>query len=383
MPNFSKSKNSLWFLPASLSKGKEWIVMYWVENPANGNKVRKRVKINRIKSIAERGKYAKKIIHEINEKLYSGWNPFLEEIAVRGFDSLQVAMDDFLNVKKRELRHTSYRTYKSKNTILFDWLKENNLEQLHCISFTPSHALNFSRWLYDERQLSNRTFNNYIKHFDQTFEWLISNEYLTINPFSNIKMKAKEAKERIEIDGYHRRRILEYFKKSDQNMYMVSLMVYYTLLRPVEIMQLKPSNFNLKNQTISVSSAMSKTNTQRVCTIPDVMLAELKLWNFNQAKANQYIFGPQFLPADTHWDPREFSRKWAYMRDDIKIPKKMQLYSLRDTGIIQLLSDGVAPQEVMRQAGHSSLDMTTVYLKHANPKGSEQIKKKASSFRGK
>lgn len=58
----------------------------------------------------------------------------------------------------------------------------------------------------------------------------------------------------------------------------------------------------------------------------------------------------------------------------------MKLYSLRDSGIVQLLQDGVSPEEVMKQAGHSSLEITTVYVKYANPGASEQIKNKASVF---
>jgi integrase len=58
----------------------------------------------------------------------------------------------------------------------------------------------------------------------------------------------------------------------------------------------------------------------------------------------------------------------------------MKLYSLRDSGIIQMLQDGISPEEVMKQADHSSLEITTIYVKHANPSGSEQIKKKGSKF---
>ena len=51
-----------------------------------------------------------------------------------------------------------------------------------------------------------------------------------------------------------------------------------------------------------------------------------------------------------------------------------QFYSLRDTGIIEMLANGISPNEVKEQADHSSIKITNEYLKHANPKGIDSIK---------
>lgn len=374
--NPNPSKN-LWFKPAQVSKGNVWYVIYWVENPDTGEHVRKRIKVNRVKPIAERNRYAKMLTDEINQKLYAGWNPFLEQMAPRGFDNLQEAMAYFLKSKKKELRTTSYTTYLSKNKILFDWLTLQNLENISCLSFNRTHAINFLRWMYDERNISNRTYNNYLKHFYQTFEWLISNEYLSINPFEKLKGKEKQAKDRVVIDVKKRKEIFQYFRENDYSMYIVSLLVFHTLLRPAEIVKLKLSHFSLHNQTINIESSMSKTKVKRISTIPNVMMEAIVNWDFNKAKDREYIFAENFLPGTKPLNPRRLSKRWSNMRLRLKIPVEMQLYSLRDSGIIQLLNDGVSPEEVMKQAGHSSLDMTTIYAKHANPTGSEQIKLKA------
>jgi integrase/recombinase XerD len=54
--------------------------------------------------------------------------------------------------------------------------------------------------------------------------------------------------------------------------------------------------------------------------------------------------------------------------------KAYQFYSLKDTGIVQMLIDGVPAIEVRNQAGHSSLEQTNQYAKYAYPKGSDFIK---------
>jgi integrase len=58
----------------------------------------------------------------------------------------------------------------------------------------------------------------------------------------------------------------------------------------------------------------------------------------------------------------------------------IKFYSLRDSGIIQMLEQGISAEYVRQQADHSSLDMTTIYSKHARPEGIEQIKHKIKGF---
>jgi hypothetical protein len=103
-------------------------------------------------------------------------------------------------------------------------------------------------------------------------------------------------------------------------------------------------------------------------------------WNFNGAKAGDYIWGKEFIPGAVPVNPRMWSRKWGYLRKELNLPKQMVLYSLRDSGIIQLLQDGVSPEEVMIHADHSSLEVTSIYVKHARPNGVESVKSKGGKF---
>jgi site-specific recombinase XerC len=313
MPNQKFSDHQLWFSPAQLYTGKEWYVGYKVENPATGERVRKRIKLNRIQNLAERRKYAKRLIDNINRKLYDGWNPFLEDLANRGYDRLVDAADVFLRIKIKELSSNSTRSYKSFVKALKDWLKLRDLEKLACIEFGKPHATDFCRWLYDERNLSNKTFNNYITFCRLFWEWLIEGDFATLNPFKEIKKKVKKAKERIVIDPQSRAKIENYFKENDFNMYVVCMLVYHSLIRPAEIVQLKPKHFSLKNQTITVTAVMSKTNNHRVSTIPNVMLRELLEWDFNGAGTDEFIFGSKFQAGDEPVNPRRLSKKWAAM----------------------------------------------------------------------
>lgn len=375
-----KNSELITFTPAQLYEGKEWFVGYYANNPATNKLERKRIRINYINPISERRKYAKKLINDINEKLYHGWNPFLEVNASRGYTKLVDAMDTFMNVKNRELRADSKRSYQSYIDTLKKWLESKNKSDVFCVDFKKIDAVDFLDDRYMSGKISSRTFNNYKLFFNTLWLWLQEKQYVSDNVFANIKKKMEESKNRTVIMPEKRVEIMEYLQTKDTLFGMVCQFVFHTLLRPKEISYMKPEWFNFKNQTITVPAYVAKNKQSRIITIPNVFMEKLAFWDFNGAKYDEYVFGTNFKPGKTPVNPRRFSKKWDDLRDKLGLSMEEKLYSLRDSGIVQLLQDGISPEEVMKQADHSSLEITTIYAKHINPTGSAQIKQKASGF---
>lgn len=375
-----KNQKLISFKPAELHQGKEWYISYYVLNPATEKLDRKKIMLNRIKSIVERRKYAAQIIQELNKKLYGGWNPYLEESAPRGFTPLKQVLTTFYNSKERELRPDSLRSYRSMIDIFGKWLDATNRSTIFSAKFDKLDALEFLEYVYNVKRLSNKTWNNYKIFLSNVSNWMIEHKYAAVNHFSDIKKKQQASKNRTVIDHDIRIKIQSHLESEDYNFMVVCLLVFHSLIRPKEIANLKPANFDLQNQTIFISGEFSKNHNDRISTIPNSFLPFLLNWDFNGASNNQYIFGTNFIPGTKPIDARRFTKKWDRLREALALDKEMKLYSLRDSGIIQMLNDGISPEEVMRQADHSSLEMTTVYTKHANPKGSDQIKSRGTGF---
>lgn len=376
----SKNQNLLGFKPAELHEGKEWFVSYYVLNPATEQLHRKKIKLNRIKSITERRKFANKIIQDLNKQLYAGWNPFLEESAPRGFTNLKSVLETFYRSKERELRAASLRSYRSFIDTFIKWLDETGRESIFSAKLSKLDALEFMEYLYNVKEVQNKTWNNYKSFFSNISNWMIEHKYMAVNHFAEIKKKTQATKNRVVIEHEDRLRIYNHLHDSDFDFLIVCQLVFSSLIRPKEIANLKPCDFNLKNQTIFISGTFAKNHQDRISTIPDSMMPLLKKWNFNNAASNQYIFGTNLLPGSKPVDSKRFAKKWEKLRRELKLNKEMKLYSLRDSGIIQMLNDGISIEEVRKQADHSSLEMTTIYTKHASPNGSEQIKSKNSGF---
>ena len=68
------------------------------------------------------------------------------------------------------------------------------------------------------------------------------------------------------------------------------------------------------------------------------------------------------------------------MRRATGLPKEMQLYSLRDTRLTDLLHAGVDPLTVQHHADHCSLDIQAIYTRHHAPGVVDKIYNNAPAF---
>ncbi|MCR5064410.1 MAG: site-specific integrase, partial [Bacteroidales bacterium] len=75
-----------------------------------------------------------------------------------------------------------------------------------------------------------------------------------------------------------------------------------------------------------------------------------------------------------------FQKSWDRMRKATGLPKEMQLYSLRDTGLIDLLHAGVDQLTVQHHADHSSLAIQNIYTDHYDAGLNERVYNNAPIF---
>jgi integrase len=379
-------KNMLFldYLPAELKIYKSgWYAIYYAKNPQTSKLQRKTVKLNRIDNLTERRKYARKLVTELNLKLHSGWNPFLEQEAPRGFTKLTDALDTYLRVKTKELRSTdSQRTYRSMVEILKNYI--NNIikkPDMLTISFDALQARNYMDYVYNERGIGGQTFNNYKLKTSGIWNWFIENLYCKSNPFETVKKKREAKKTRQIIDFETRKRIKEHLTKNEEYEFLAMVMLcFHGLIRPKEICHLKSSYINMEKKIIFLPKEITKDDDDRIVTMTEELQYCLQKLNLENISKDLYVFSTNWKPGKQLQNTRYIGKRWDKLRKELKMPVEYQFYSLKDSGIVQKLQDGISPIDVRNQAGHSSLEQTNQYAKYANPEGSEQIKKKSSEF---
>ena len=85
-----------------------------------------------------------------------------------------------------------------------------------------------------------------------------------------------------------------------------------------------------------------------------------------------YLFSDKCVPGKGRRDEKQFRDYWnLHVRKDLRLPACYKFYSLKDTGITNMLRANTDPLSVRDQARHSSLLITNTYtpldIKEANP----------------
>lgn len=374
----------LGYTPAQLCEGKDWFIFYYVPDPITGNPRRKRHKINTLGStVTERRALARKLIGEYNKKLASGWNPFVEDRAPKAFHFLNEAATMYLAQCGKRLRPTSMVSYTSYVNSLLNWMQGRAKKQpVYVININRTTCSDYLNYLLIERQLGPTAYNSNLNGLKTFGHWLVRAGYLDANPWMAFKTMRKAEKKRVMIPGDIRAIIRAHFKEHNPMMYVMCLGAYHGLLRPKEMRFLQVKHVDLQNQIIHVPGNISKNGKARVSTMSGELREALGqyLYNNRGCSTNDYLFTSQLAPGKNRLGYNYINNVWREYRQSNGLPDTFHFYSLRDTGIFQMLMDGISPAEVMKQADHHDLSITTAYLQYKTPTGIESIKQKVKGF---
>lgn len=370
----------LGYVPPELHEGKEWFIDFYAKHPDTGALKRKRIKVNRIKSIAQRRAYCRELIHEITKRLQAGWSPWQKGEAPQQFITLRDAMDQWERVKLRQLRHSSPYSYTSILRILRDWAADRGMMDKHVAAFTAAHASEWMYYLDDERGIAARTSNNYLTIARMVFAYFIERRMISANPFDHIRKQRPHAKSRTYLTEEDRQEMVAWMEQHAPHMVMPVILIYGALIRPGELRRMRVELIDIERQVITLPAEVTKTNIERFPAIPDWMVPYLLRSNLHNLPGKTWLMGPGLAPGNKPCARNTLTNEWVKMRTALGWPATKQLYSLRDTGIIQLLRDGVDLLHVMQQAGHTEIATTNKYLRHAFPNGPAEVREKATSL---
>lgn len=332
---------------------------YWVKDPVNGELRRVVVKCNRMRTRRENVRQARMMAESINVRLREGWNPFVETMKESGCAMLGESVALFLQEKEKELRPDSMRCYRSYCTIFSTWLESHHYEGIPVPSFTEELAGRFLT--VAGRNVSNRTYNGYVRFYRTMFNWFIGKHYCQDNPFMDFKTKRAEVKHRDTIPPEVREEIREYLlRKGEDGFYQVCMMCYRMLIRPKEIMMLKAGMVDTDGWLVTIPAEVAKNHNERVVAVPEDMRAWFRC--LEGCSRNDYVFSTGYRPGRVMLTSRDVGRTWQRLRKALGFSDKYTFYSLKDTGITEMLEHGVPPKLVKDLADHHSLEMTERYI---------------------
>ena len=355
------------FRPAEVVSKKETYVSFYVLNPYTGQLVRKRIRCNRTASRKDRIKYAKLVAQAVNERLFAGWNPFFDELPKTSVTIME-AIDMFLAAKEKTTRPRTMNSYSSSAHILKEWLCMRGMDGAYCVTIDKAAVTSYLEWAERTRKLSPRSYNNYCTFLYTLFDWFVQNGYASGNPVAGIPRKRVDRKKRVSIPKCDREAIREWVETECPRYYYVMQMCYRLFVRPAEICKLRIGHIDLQQGLLTIPSHIAKNHCDRVLGIPDELLGYFR--TLSSYPASWYIFGDKhtYAPAAKQMAPTRIAEKWSEMRSALHLPASYQFYSLKDTGITEMLEAGVPAKFVKELADHHSLEMTEKYTHRSDAK---------------
>lgn len=362
------------------------VVEYFVFDPVGGRMVRRHIRLTRLlKRIAGRRNKllaAQQVADSMNAKLRGGWSPLYESEDSRLYTRLPDLQARFLAAKKAEgCRSTTLVQYRSVTDLWLRWCEDNGLAGLYSGTFLRAHAV---RYMDDqlEQARRHRSYNNTLKVMKAFFQWAVEHLYAKENPFAGQKVLKKEPKIRILVPPEARRQIAAHYARVRPAMNIVCQLVYSSAIRPAEILRIQLKHIHLDRRYIFIPGENAKNHRDRFATLTPSLVAMLKPVTERFGDPELYLVGKnENLDPDTQpVNKSYFQKSWERMRRATGLPKEMQLYSLRDTGLTDLLHAGVDPLSVQHHADHSSLAMQQIYTDHYDPGLVEKIYSHAPEF---
>jgi len=376
----------LGYSPPYYSPTKYSIITYYVRDLHNANtSIRKQIRLDYIKDIKQRDKYAKELVKELTLKLKSGWHP---DGVVRNSRevTMEIALEAYLDKKKKEfkdnqIRFDTIRSSKSMIGVFQKWLKREKYHQLAPENFTKGYASEYMDYIYMEKDVSSITYNNYLMYARMFFNDFIEKDWCAKNPFQHIKPKKSPNKsERVPLTLEERKKVKEYFLEKNPYYLLCILLIFHSGIRRTELTKIKVDDIDFENKVIVVKNTTAKTKRQRYASMPSEVIRFMLTLKINEAPSRYFLIGNEWMPGDSAISPKRLTKAWARARIKLKLHPKAQLYSVRKTGGIQKAEDKISVQALKDFFGHSDLKTAAHYLENHRNKGNDELKSNVSDF---
>lgn len=376
------------YTPAELRVGKETYVSLYAYDPLSNKLRRKRYKLNHIESPAERKRYGRELCARLNEQLRNGWNPFIETDSGKGYAKFEEAVTDWIRRQERLMkdgvtREATYVEYASKVRNLLKYNRNQRIPIVYIYQMDASFLNDFLDYIYIDRGNTAKTYNNYIRVISVMCKFFLSRGYISTDPCAQIKSISRNRlpqKERNVISSADLRKIYEYLSEHNRHFLLACYLEYYCFVRPKELSMLLVGDISYKSRTILIRKEVAKNRKEEIATMPEVVIRMLIDLDIHAHPDNFYIFSYNFMPGRDRRSEKTFRDEWLKMRRKLKLPENYQFYSLKDSGVTDMLEKNIPAIAVRNQARHSSVSVTEIYTQRRERKANEEIAKFEGNF---
>ena len=367
-----------------------WYISFYAFDPYQEKLRRKRIRISpKFKKVSDKRMYANDLLERITLELRQGWNPWVSYASPEQYATWQDVCDAYRAyitkaMSESLLRAKTWKGYTSFLNNFNDW-NDSQPRPIHYVfQFDKKVLSRFVDWLWLDKGLSVRTRDNYVTWLKIFSKWLLSRSYVESDPAASLQAiggKIKSNKNRTVIPHEAMARLREYLKETNKHFLLACYILYYCFIRPNEMSYIQLRHISIERGTIHIPAFSSKNGKEGTVTLPDVVLRLMIELDIFKNPDDYYLFSKGLKPGKKRHSAKQFTDYWShYIRKQLRFPMEWKFYSLKDTGITDLIKENTDLLTVRNQARHHSLLMTDIYTPHDIEEANEVIKKRKADF---
>lgn len=364
------------FRPATLHKvADRWQIVFFTEPPESPGRWRRHREtwdLNRVKSILEREKMAKRIIKRLNDELLPAGYPHKSIAQIeKPSMSCRAAWDFSIDIKCRTPYKESVRTYKGIWSVFNQYLDAYKISDLPVQSFSKKHVTDFSDYITLTREVKGRTHNKYMMHIHCAWQELCKRELVEKNVWSKAPRLEEVEVERRCFTEEERTVVASYVYHNDRWLFYWILLEYYCFIRGEELKRLRFRDVYIKEGYIYLAATKTKNKKEAYLTIPEDKIHYFTDDFFSRHDLNLLIFGKDFLPHQSIAVGKNTPNS-RHRNILMKLQKEnllndisnLSLYSWKYSGITDhLLLKVLSIDEIQSQARHATPQQSMVYVR--------------------
>lgn len=362
----------------TLHIGKNWYIDFKAYDPLEKKMKRKKYMLDSIDKITERRKRATEAIVTLTNRLRSGWNPWAETSNSRHYtkftDVIEVYHKYLLRLQKTKVfKENTILDYQKRIKVLVAYNEQRYPSIIYIYQFDRTFVSDFLDYILIDRDSSARTRNNYRTWLSSFGSWLEEKQYIESNPATKIKALTVDEKIRSAISHKDLAKLRSYLQANNPYFLLLCQFLYYTLIRPGELCNIKLKDIHLKEQKVYIASSISKNRNDGMVGLNDTLIKAMLDLNIFSYDNECYLFGKDFKPSREKGSSRSYRTYFNKVRQELKFPDSYQLYSMKDSGIHDLANaEGIV---IARdQARHADVSTTNKYLKGSDLPVHEETK---------
>ena len=278
----------------------------------------------------------------------------------------------------KNLQEQTLKAYSSDITNFLNYINKETIEQID--------ILNYINYLFDEKNLKDRSIKRKIISLKIYFNFLENNSIIKTNPFSKLKFKFKQEKKLPKtLQKNEVKKLLETvynelnssitpYKKFEtiRNISLLEILIS-TGIRIQEASLITLNDISLQEKTIIIHGKGRKE--RQLFILNKYVLSSLKNWltirKTSSPKCNNIFINKYGNPLSIHSIENIF-RKYKTLSN---INIKATPHYLRHTFATNLLTNGADLRSVQEILGHSSISTTQIYLEISSNRKKQVLQK--------